>query len=185
MPGEPETIAGTAEENFRHSTIERPTVTVRRRLTVMLSAVGLAAGLLSTTTPATAGPAAVPTDTCGGSVYVSADKEVRTLGSGIPVANIQLRRDSNYYYWSCITFYSSVPTGYWATARLTRYLDGKFVDEFSCDSGGGTPHVSAGMRFCRTPKILAPSPRVTFYAEGYEYKGLTEVVAWGNTPETR
>ncbi|WP_433021178.1 hypothetical protein [Kribbella sp. CA-294648] len=160
-------------------------MTVRRRFTVMLAAVGLAAGLLSTATPATAGTAAVPTDTCGGSVYVSPDREVRTLGSNIPVAKIQLRRDSNYYYWSCITFYSAVPTGYWATARLTRYLDGSFTDEFACGRGGGTPHVSAGMRFCRSPKILAPSSRVTFYAEGFEYKGSTEVVAWGDTIEGR
>jgi hypothetical protein len=82
---------------------------------------------LVTVSPAAA---AVPTDTCGGSVYVSPDLAVRSFSTDAPVGVVQLRRDSNYYYyyyyyyWACVTFYSPVPSGYWGMARLFRFLDG-------------------------------------------------------------
>lgn len=140
----------------------------------------LVAGILTAgSAPANAASTAVPTDTCGGSVYVAPDTDVTSNATGTPIARIQLRRDSNYYYWSCITFFSPVPAGHWGMARLYRVLDGILVDNFHCDSGGGTNHVEAGYRFCRTPKILALSSRVTFRAEGNMYQGLSNEVAHG------
>jgi uncharacterized membrane protein len=60
----------------------------------------LVALLLSATSLVTVSPAAaaVPTDTCGGSVYVSPDVAVRSFSTDAPVGVVQLRRDSSYYY---------------------------------------------------------------------------------------
>lgn len=154
-------------------------MTLRRRLTAILAATGLAASML-TAVPAYA---AVPTDTCGGSVYVSPDVDIISSYTGNSVGKVQLRRDSEYKYWACVTFYSPVPTGFWGMARLYRFLDHAPAGEFNCDDGGGD-HVSAGGRFCRTPKILAPSPRVTFWGEGLMYQGADHV-AIGATGEVR
>jgi hypothetical protein len=79
----------------------------------------LVALLLSATSLVTVSPpaAAVPTDTCGGSVDVSPDVAVRSFSTDPPVGVVQLRRDSSY-------FYSPVPSGYWGMARLFRFLDG-------------------------------------------------------------
>ncbi len=145
---------------------------VRRRSAAVLGILALSAGCL--TAGAVPASAAVPTDTCGGSVYVAPDEEVTSNATGTPIAVVQFRRDSSYRYWSCITFFSPVPTGYWGMARLYRERDGQ-EEQFHCDMDGGTKHVTAGFRFCRTPKILGPTARDLFWVEGDMYRGGTSV----------
>lgn len=154
-------------------------MTVRRRSAAVLGILALSTGVL---TAGSVPAQAVPTDTCGGSVYVVPDTDVTSRTTGTAIARIQLRRDSSFNYWSCITFFSPVPSGYWGMARIYRLLDGSLVDELHCDDGGRS-HVSAGGRFCRTPSFPAPSSRVTFYARGDLYKGSDSVAfAWTLPP---
>lgn len=152
--------------------IEGVDVNVRHRSAAVFGILALSAGVL--TAGSLPAGAAVPSDTCGGSVYVAPDEEVTSNATGAPIATVQFRRDSSYRYWSCITFFSPVPTGYWGMARLHRERNGSNAGQFHCDMDGGTRHVTAGGRFCRTPKILATSGD-QFWVEGDMYRGSASV----------
>lgn len=87
--------------------------------------------------------------------------------SGTPVGAIQLCRNTGSpYYWAYIVFYGPMAAGNWGQAYLERYLDGVRGDVFTCESPGGNDHVAPGQTMCWTPKIYAPSSRVTFRAAG-------------------
>jgi hypothetical protein len=115
---------------------------------------------------------------CNGHVLLSASY-VRA-SDGTRFGAIQLCRDGDHYFAIYINYWydpgeplpppqGPMPDGQFANAWLYRYLDGDFVDRFSCDDPGGNDHVLPGQTWCVTPKIYAPSSRVTFRGAGFGY----------------
>lgn len=108
---------------------------------------------------------------------------------GVILGAIQLCKDSSSGYWAYVIFYNPVPSGHWGYAFLHRYLDGQYVDSFGCNSPGGNGYVAPGQTRCWTPKIDAPSSRVTFVARGILCVGTFNrcdfLVGEGQTARTR
>ncbi|PSL55803.1 hypothetical protein B0I31_10494 [Saccharothrix carnea] len=93
-----------------------------------------------------------------------------TRYDGVELGAIQLCRDTSSNYWAFVLFYGPVPTGNWGYAYLNRFLDGQPVDTFGCNPGGNG-YVEPRQTKCWTPKISAPSSRVTFLASGVQCEG--------------
>ncbi len=129
-----------------------------------------------------AGPASATVEAavanCNGHTLVSANY-VRD-STGYRYGAIQLCRSGDHYFAIYINYgydpgepnkpvQGPMPDGEFANAWLYRYLDGVYVDRFSCDDSGGNGHVLPGQTWCVTPLIYAPSSRVTFRGAGFVY----------------
>jgi hypothetical protein len=88
----------------------------------------------------------------------------------VELGSIQLCKDSSSRYWAFVIFYDPVPTGNWGNAYLNRYYNGGH-DFFACHSPGGNDFVDRRQTRCWTPKIDAPSSKVTFAASGVQCEG--------------
>jgi len=143
-----------------------------RRVAALACAFFMAITVLTTTGSASAQPAAAPNcqHSSGGGVIIAPAYVINN--SGAPVGAIQLcRNPGSPYYWAYLVFYNKMPAGNWGQAYLERYLDGVPGDVFTCESPGGNDHVAPGQTMCWTPKIYAPSSRVTFRAVGQACAG--------------
>lgn len=143
-----------------------------KRIAALMCAFVMAMTVLITVGNASAQSIAVPNcqHSSGDGVIIAAAHVVNN--SGAAVGAIQLCRNSGSpYYWAYLVFYSPMATGNWGQAYLERYLDGVRGDVFTCESPGGNDHVAPGQTMCWTPKIYAPSSRVTFRAVGQACTG--------------
>ncbi len=155
-----------------------------RKLVLLSAALAMMVGMVTATGTASAsvGPDVL---NCNGHVLLSASYVKAAAPDPYRFGAVQLCRDGDYYFAIYINYsydpggptpppQGPMPDEQFANAWLYRYLDGQFVDRFSCDDPGGNDHLVPGDKWCVTPKIYAPSSRVTFAGAGFQYVWYNE-----------